>query len=283
MPDDAALVEATAAPTPAPTPAPPPDDATAIFSLIERAARDPSVDIEKFKALFALRREAEADRARIEFAQAFAALLPELPIVDRKGRIVVYSKTDREKPGGPTPEDRPIQSTPYAQFDDILEAIRGPLSAHGFGVRFEPTVREDGRLVVTCFLEHNRGHWKKADSPPLKHDTTGSKNDVQAVGSAMSYGMRYALRGVLPIVSHAPQDKDDDGKAAGDEPLVEPDQVADIEARLTATGTALKGFLEWAELERLEDMRVPTYKRAVEYLAEKARRQKKGQPKAQAS
>ena len=282
MPDN----EIIEAPQPAPQPpAPPADDATAIFALIERAARDPSVDIEKFKALFALRREAEAERARLQFVEAFAALQSELPIIDQKGRIVVYSKQDRDKPGGPTPEDRPIQATPYTKFDDILEAIRGPLSAHGFGIRFETTSAE-GRLVVTCFLEHKGGHWKKADSFPLKHDTTGSKNDTQAAGSAMSYGMRYALRQVVPIVSHAPEDKDDDGRAAGGgTTAIDADQAAYVEQLVRDTGSDRALFLKAMDAPALADpaeddafraaiaaLNVEQYKRAVALLNEKKRR-----------
>jgi ERF superfamily len=253
-----------------------------LLAIIERAARDPAVDVDKFERLIAIRRELEAERARLAFVEAFAELGPDLPSIDRKGHIVVYSKAARERPGGPTQEDSPIQKTPYAKFEDILEALRTPLHKHGFSIRFEFETTTEGKLQTTCILQHRAGHVVRATTPALQHDTTGSKNNTQAVGSALSYGMRYALRAAVPIVSHDPADRDDDGRSADGEPLIDMDQADDIRRRLKATKTALASFLKWAQLDAIEEMRVPAYKRAIEYLAAKARLQKAADAKAEA-
>ena len=168
--------------TTAPSPPAAPSSGTPdpILALIERAARDPQVDVDKMQQLFALRERLEAQRASLAFAEAFAELGPDLPIIDRRGNIVVYSKTDREKPGGVREGDRPIQKTPYATLDDILEALRAPLSRHGFSLRFEHETTADNRLATTAVLRHRMGHAERATTPPLQHDSTGSKNPVQA-------------------------------------------------------------------------------------------------------
>ena len=93
----------------------------AILAMIERASRDPSVDIEKFERLMAMKERVEKDRASIAFAEAFAELGPDLPIIDRKGRIVVYSKADREKPNFRPDDCTPIQITPYANYVELAE------------------------------------------------------------------------------------------------------------------------------------------------------------------
>jgi hypothetical protein len=262
-------------------PAPPPELAAPfdpILAMIERASRDPTVDIEKFERLMAMKERLEADRASIAFAEAFAELGPDLPVIDRRGRIVVYSKADREKAGGVPADAEPIQKTPYAMLDDILEALRGPLHKHGFTpVRFEHQTTDDNRLITTAILRHRTGHEERATTPPLKHDSTGSKNDVQAIGSALTYGRRYALMAVLPIVSHAPQDADDDGRAAGSAPI-DIDQVAYLEQQLRDTESDTAKFLATIGAPTIAEITAKQYKRAVALIADKKRRATKARP-----
>jgi len=248
-----------------------------VLALIERAARDETVNVEKMQQLFALRERLEAQRASLIFAEAFAELGPDLPIIDRRGRIVVFSKADREKAGGVPEGARPIQQTPYATLDDILEALRAPLAAHGFSLRFEHETTQDNRLVTTAVLRHRGGHQERATTPPLQHDSTGSKNPVQAIGSALSYGRRYSLMAVLPIVSHAPQDADDDGKAAGDAPI-DVDQISFIEQQLRDTESDVEKFLVTIGASAVSAMTLAQFKRGVALLSEKKRRAAKAKP-----
>ena len=228
--------------------------------------------------LFALRERLEANRASLAFAEAFADLGPNLPIIDRRGRIVVFSKADREKAGGVRENDKPIQQTPYATLDDILEALRKPLAEHGFSLRFEHETTSDNRLATKAVLRHRLGHEESATTPPLQHDSTGSKNPVQAIGSALTYGRRYALMAVLPIVSHAPQDADDDGKAAGDE-VIGLEEIMLIEQQLRDTDSDEAKFLEKLGTGSLAAMTVRQFKRGKALLAEKKRRANAGPPK----
>jgi hypothetical protein len=253
-----------------------------ILAMIERASRDPAVDIEKFERLMAMKERVETQRASIAFAEAFALLQPDLPTIDRKGRIVIYSKADRDpQSGAPREGATPIQKTPYATMDDILEALRTPLGAHGFSIRFEHLTTDDNRLITTAILRHRTGHEERATTPPLKHDSTGSKNDVQAVGSALAYGRRYALMAVLPIVSHAPQDADDDGHAAGS-PKIDVDQLAYVEQLLRDTASNVKVFLETLGAAELGELNVKQFKRGVSMLEEKKRRAAKAAKEAEA-
>jgi hypothetical protein len=242
-----------------------------ILAMIERASRDPAVDIEKFERLMAMKERVEAQRASIIFAEAFAELQPDLPVIDRSGTIVVYSKTDREKHGGVPAGAQPIQQTPYATLDDIIEALRKPLHAHGFSLRFEYETIADGKLATTAFLRHRGGHEISAKSPPLQHDSTGSKNNVQAVGSSLTYGRRYALMAVVPIVSHAPQDADDDGKAAG-AALIDADQLVKVQELLEETKSDVAVFFDTLGASGFSDMTVAQWKRGVALLNEKKRR-----------
>jgi hypothetical protein len=255
-PKGQALSESRPAPEPAVV-----DDP--FLAMIERAARDPAISVEKLERLFDLSERARAVRAKQAFAEAFAALQIELPTIDRKNRIVVYSKEARERKGGPVEGvDVPQQSTPYATLETIIAAIRAPLSKHGFGIRFEHATA-NGLIETTAILTHREGHAERANVPPLQHDSSGSKNNVQAVGSSLTYGRRYALLALLAIVSHAPQDADDDGKAAGEASPhagITDEQVAELRALIVQasvpekieryTGVMLKRY----KVARMEDL-----------------------------
>lgn len=242
------------------------------FAMIERAARDPAISVEKLERLFELSERARAVRAKQAFAQAFAALQIELPTIDRENRIVVYSKEARERKGGPVEGvDVPQQSTPYASLETIIAAIRTPLSRHGFSIRFEHAT-VNGLIGTTAILTHRDGHAERADIPPLQHDSSGSKNSVQAVGSSLTYGRRYALLALLAIVSHAPQDADDDGKAAGagEVATISEDQVTEIRMMLTKTKSDEARFLETFKVESIEALRPAQVEQARTLLLQKA-------------
>jgi ERF superfamily len=273
----------TAPPAVVPGGSPPsfPSGADPILAMIERAARDPEVNVDKFERLMGMRRALEAERASIAFAEAFAELGPDLPAIDRNGRILIYAKAlrDRAEKEGPQVFEGqlPQQKTAYATLDDILEALRRPLSEHGFSLRFEHETQAVGdsfRIISTAVLRHRLGHEERASTPPLQHDASGSKNAVQAVGSALTYGRRYALMALLPIVSHAPQDADDDGRGAVSPPI-DADQLAYIEQQLRDTDSNVPIFLATLGARgALAELTVKQYQRGLELLAEKKRRAK---------
>jgi len=247
-------------------------------AMIERLSLNPNVDPEKLVKLFDLAERSRASRAKEAFARDFALMVTHLPSIDRNGCIVVYSKTDREKSGGPRETDTPQQKTPYATFDDILAGVLPVLSAWGFSIRFEHITVPAGdsyRIATKAILTHKDGHSEAADTPPLLQDSSGSKNTVQAVGSSLMYGKRYALRAILPIVSHAPQDRDDDGTAAGASATIDPDQIADIETRLRDTASDEAKFLAWVKAASVPEMTIDQYKKSVAMLSDKARRMSK--------
>jgi hypothetical protein len=93
----------------------------------------------------------------------------------------------------------------------IAEAVDGPLAEHGLAYSWEPKQLEGGRIEVTCILSHISGHSRRATlagSP----DTSGNKNNLQAVASTVSYLERYTLKAVLGIASAY----DDDGQGGAD-------------------------------------------------------------------
>lgn len=181
-----------------------PDEPVTILNIINRAAFDPSVDADKIERLLNMAREFKKDEAKAAYAKAMIAMKPEMPVIDRKGKIVITDKNDKTKI---------IQSTPYALWEDIDAAITPILARHGFVLTFRTGAGAEGRITVTGVLTHEMGHSEES-TMPLPLDTSGSKNNVQAAGSSTSYGKRYTATALLNIRTKG---EDDDGENGGGE------------------------------------------------------------------
>lgn len=183
-----------------------------LLAVIERAAKDPAVDIEKLERLFALKERMDARDSKIAFDTALSEMQPKLPIITERGRIIVREKSQNGKRDGDV-----IQDTPFARWEDINEAIRPLLHEFGFALTFRNGLAPDGKVRVTTVLKHRGGHEEETHFD-LPHDSSGSKNAVQAVGSSTSYAKRY---GTLSILNITTKGEDDDGDASQDrEPIV---------------------------------------------------------------
>lgn len=210
-----------------------------LLQVIARAARDPSVDIDKMERLLAMQERVQERQARQAFTEAKIAMRPELPEVTMKGliRIVKDGKT--------------IQETPFARFEDIHEAVMPILTRHGFDLSFRNGLSDDGKVRVTTILSHVGGCQEETNFD-LPHDSSGSKNSVQAVGSSTSYGKRY---GTLSILNIKVSGEDDNATAAVPQTVVEKPADAPFPKGPARNKTDLKkqaGDL-WRDIESCDD------------------------------
>ena len=163
-------------------------DQSAMLAVIERAARDPQVDVAKMEKLMELQERYQARQAKIEFDAAMAEMQPDLPSVGERGNAA--------------------NRYTYALWEDINAAIKPVLKRHGFALSFR-TSFDDG-IAVTGVLSHRSGH-REETTIKLPADSSGNKNAVQAVASSVSYGKRYTAGALLNLTSHG---EDDDAFAA---------------------------------------------------------------------
>lgn len=91
----------------------------------------------------------------------------------------------------------------YADLAEVVEATVPALNANGIAVMQSPGF-ENGLVSVTTVLLHESG----ATATSTLH-LNPTKSDPQGIGSAITYGRRYAL---LAMTGAAPED--DDGNAA---------------------------------------------------------------------
>lgn len=96
----------------------------------------------------------------------------------------------------------------YADFTSCMEACRGPLSENGLAVTQLPSTNNEGKFILNTLLLHTSGQWMSCEFPLV----CKNPDNIQALGSVLSYAKRYSLCGMLGIV--ADQDVDDDGEAA---------------------------------------------------------------------
>lgn len=169
-----------------------------LMHFIERAARDETFNIDKFRELLLMQREAEQQAARHDFNIAMAAVQAELQTVTR----------DR---------DNPHTRSRYATMQALDASARPIYTQHGFSVRFGTAAAPwEGWVRVTCELSHIGGYSEQHHlDGPL--DVTGSqgksnKTGIQAIGSTVSYLRRYLLMLVLNLVTA--DEADDDGEAS---------------------------------------------------------------------
>lgn len=182
---------------PAPSAAAPVPMENTIFQIIERASRDPNVDIDKMERLILMQERVQARQAEIEFDNAMSGAQEDMKAVQTDS----LNKQTGSK---------------YASYAALDAAIRPIYAAHGFSLSFDTA---DGAppdsVRVVCKVAHRGGH-RERPRVDMPCDGKGAKGgDVMtrthAMGSAVSYGKRYLLGMIFNLATT----KDDDGNAAG--------------------------------------------------------------------
>lgn len=232
--------------------APQPDEARAVLATIMNIAKDPTVKVETVERLFALHEKMVADQARVAFKAALARLQEKLPRITKQGHAKV------EKDG------RLIRDTPFARYEDIDAAVRGPCSAEGFAFSFDSKTVQ-GVTTFSCEMSHREGH-SETKYLTLPVDDSGGKNKIQGMGSSVSYARRYLLSMHLNLITVG---EDDDG-AGGSEPVTR-EQAASIREHLEAAGRTPERFLRFMGVAAFEDILARDYQRALHFIEEAKR------------
>lgn len=200
------------------------------MGMLDRAVAA-GASIETLERLIALKERWDANEARKAFDEAVAAAKAEIKPVARsaKGHNSKY----------------------YADFAAIARAVDPIISKHGLSYRFRS--EQGDRINVTCILSHKLGHSEETtlSGPP---DKTGNKNEIQAIGSTLTYLQRYSLVQALGL---AASNDDDAAKATGE--LVNDDQIGEMTALIQDIGGKkadhLKSrLLKYMKVEALGDI-----------------------------
>jgi hypothetical protein len=228
-------------------------EASAVLNMIERAARDPSVDIDKLQRLMEMRKTIEIEVAERAFNRAMKDAQAEMRPISADAN---------------NPQTRSKYAT-YAKLDRILRPI---YTKHGFALSFdEGDSPKPEHIRVLCYVSHDAGFTRpyRKDMPA---DGKGAKGgDVMtkthAAGAASSYGARYLLKGIFNV---AVGEDDSDGNAAADHgDTVSSDQVKELIELIRAKNANEALFLKYYRIERLVDLPVSRFADAVSRLKAK--------------
>lgn len=201
-----------------------------LIEVISRAARDPSVDIDKMERLIAMKERIDAQQAKTDFARAMSAAQSELrPIAADAANPQTKSK--------------------YASYAALDKEIRPIYSRHGFALSFNtsPDAPVD-MLRVTCDVMHEGGH-SVHYSVDMPADGKGAKGgDVMtkthATGAAMSYGQRYLLK----LIWNLAVGEDRDGNTVA--PAISVKQYNELKKKISDVQADEVAFIEYLKSQR---------------------------------
>lgn len=233
-------------------------ETAAVLHMIERAARDPAVDINKLQQLMEMREKIAAKAAESEFDKALTEAQKAM------GRI----RTD---------SNNPQTKSRYASYGALDAALRPNYTSHGFALSFNTESPAPEMVRVVCRVSHQNGH-SRSYQIDMPADGKGAKGgDVMtkthATGSAVSYGMRYLLKMIFNI---AVSDKDDDGNAATATAKdtsppppgsITQDQADQIRELLEAKDVSRAAFLNWAKQKRIDDIPADHFDACIEAIS----------------
>lgn len=142
----------------------------------------------------------------------------------------------------------PFFKSKYADLGQVFQACKDALNENGLFVS-QSTDYRDGVDVLVTRIYHGSGNHIES----VTRIICAKPNDPQAFGSAMTYARRYALAGILGIIT----DDDDDAEGAMNRQEAKP-QTEDNRPWLDE-----KGFL--ALKKRVSEGDLEAYKKARDY------------------
>jgi hypothetical protein len=180
-----------------------PAESSGLARLIERAASDPSFDVEKMERLVAMHERSLDRQAQTAFHAAMAEAQRDLtPVREDASNSQTHSK--------------------YATYLALDRVVRPIYAKHGFAISFgQGSGAPEGHVRVEALVSHTDGH-SRSYHLDMPADGKGAKGgDVMtkthATGSALTYGRRYLLALIFNLAIGGMQD--DDGNRAGAEPI----------------------------------------------------------------
>lgn len=222
-------------------------DAANIVQVIERAALNPAIDVQKMERLLAMHERILTRQAEQAFNMAMKAAKQEMPAVIRK------AWNDQTK-------------SAYAKLETISDVIDPIIHKHGlttsFGMADSPLA---SHYRITCDVLHEEGHSKSyfADIPIDIAGLKGTQNKTQthAFGSTVSYGRRYLKTLIFDVVI---KNEDRDGNGVKD--MITPEQEEHLQNLIMEVGGNTVHLFRHLGIERLGDLPATKFQQVVDFI-----------------
>jgi hypothetical protein len=102
--------------------------------------------------------------------------------------------------------ENPFFKSRYADLATVVRASRPHLTKNGLSVIQQIMPNDDGQLILHTILAHSSGQWIETRMRVIP-----AKNDVQTLGSTLTYLRRYSYAALVGVVAGT---DDDDGEVA---------------------------------------------------------------------
>lgn len=215
-------------------------------TAVERGA-----SIETLEKLMSLQERWERNQARKAFDNAMAAAKAEIPTITKNREVDFTSNKGR---------------TNYRHEDlsEIARVVTPILAKYGLSYRYRTDSPINGPVTVTCIVSHRDGH-SEENTLIAGRDDSGNKNNIQGVGSTITYLQRYTLKAALGLAAS----QDDDGKSAEESGPITEKQLDDLRALMDEVGADAERFCKYFGIESLPDLPLDRYGAAVKSLEAK--------------
>jgi len=179
----------------------PVSSANALIQVIERAASNPAIDVEKMERLLAMQERIMTQNAKTAFNEAMRLAQTEMPKIKR-------NKENKET------------HSKYADLEAVTDAAVPIYTRHGFSLSYGTAdCPIPGHYRVTALCAHVGGYERTyhADVPIDNTGPKGTQNKTMThgFGSTMSYGRRYLICLIFNITL---TNEDTDGNRPGQAP-----------------------------------------------------------------
>lgn len=164
-----------------------------MLTIIERAVMSPEFDVAKLQQLLELKERYEAAEAKRAFVAA-------------KAKFKTFAITITKDKANKQYESR------YTSLGNLVNTVTPFLSQCGLDASWE--LDQSAGIKVSCVLTHDLGHSSRVSLivPP---DTSGAKNTIQQIKSAITYARNLTFESVCGLAStDKTVNADDDGNGA---------------------------------------------------------------------
>lgn len=202
--------------------------------------------IEALEKLMELQERYEKNEARKAYVKAMADFKADPPDI-YKNKHVSFGTAK-----GTTEYD-------HATLDHIADIVGRSLSKHGLSASW--TTEQNGKIKVTCVITHIMGHSERT-SLESDAETSGTKNAIQAIGSAITYLQRYTL---LSLTGLAAKGQDNDG-AGADQEYISDKQLNSIVDMIADKNVDERPFLVYMKAQSIDKILAKDFNKAIDAL-----------------
>jgi len=164
----------------------------------------------------------------------------------------------------------PYFKSRYADLASVVKASRPFLAKNGICVIQRTITKDNGSIFLHTRLCHSSGQWIESNlevKPP--------KNDIQTMGSYLTYLRRYTYAALTGVVASG---EDDDGETAMKDPRtgnhsdsVEPSKITKAQLQvlageLSSNPEILESLLKGFNIQKIADLPVKHYSKCIERI-----------------